>query len=262
MKNLATKTPYNPAELTVVMGSRALQDGQIVFAGAGLPVLAVVLAQRTHAPSLAILFEVGGVAPRISILPRSTNEARAVRRSVATPPTIDMMLYLQRGFIDVGFLSGAQIDRHGNINSSYIGPVENPKIRLPGSGGANDIASSANQVFIISYHEKRRFVERVDYVTSPGFLEGGDAREKAGLVGGGARKVITNLGILEFDPKSREMKLVAVHPGITPEQVQDKTGFQLAVADDLEVTTPPSEEELEILRTIDPERKYLKEGEF
>jgi glutaconate CoA-transferase subunit B len=255
-------TTYNPAELTVVEGSHSLQDGQVIFAGAGLPLLSAMLAQRTHAPSLAILFEVGGVAPIISSLPRSTNEARAIRRSVATPPTIDVMLYLQRGFVDVGFLGGAQIDKYGNLNSSYIGPMTDPVMRLPGSGGANDIASSANQIFIISYHEKRRFVERVDFLTSPGFLEGGEARERAGVLGGGVKKVITNLGILEFDDVSREMKLVSVHPGITPVEVQEKTGFKLAVADRLRETEPPSEEELDILRTIDPERKYLKEGKF
>jgi glutaconate CoA-transferase subunit B len=172
------------------------------------------------------------------------------------------MLYLQRGYVDVGFLGGAQIDKYGNLNSSYIGPMEKPVMRLPGSGGANDIASSANQLFVISYHEKRRFVERVDFLTSPGFLEGGDARERAGLLGGGVNKVITNLGILEFDSESKEMKLVGVHPGITPDQVQEKTGFELAVAENLEETTPPSEEELKILRSIDPERKLLKEGKF
>jgi len=255
-------TKYNPAELTVVIGARSLLDGQMVFAGGGLPVLSAILAQRTHAPSLAILFEVGGIAPQIGSLPRSANEARTIRRSVMTPPTIDMMLYLQRGFIDVGFLGGAQIDKYGNINSSYIGPIEKPKIRLPGSGGANDIASSANQVFSITYHEKRRIVEKVDFVTSPGFLDGGDSREKAGLLGGGVKKVITNMGILEFDKETREMKLITVHPGITPEQVQENTGFELAVTDNLTETKPPTEEELKIVRALDPERKFLKGGEF
>ncbi|MDA2933420.1 3-oxoadipate--succinyl-CoA transferase subunit B [Acidobacteria bacterium AH-259-D05] len=253
---------YSPAELTVIMGSRALEDGQIIFAGAGLPLLSAIHAQKMHAPSLAILFEVGGVAPRIASLPRSTNEARSVRRSMATPSTVDMMLFLQRGFVDVGFLGGAQLDRYGNINSSCIGTPEKPKVRLPGSGGANDIASSANKVFIISYHEKRRFVGKVDYVTSPGFLDGGRTRETAGLLGGGVEKVITNLGILEFDLKTREMKLAAVHPGITQEEVQEKTGFELPVSDDLEVTDPPSKEELQTLRALDPERRYLKAGEF
>ena len=257
-------TDYTPAELTVVIGSRSLQDGQIVFVGAGLPLLAAVHAQHLHAPTLSILFEVGGVAPQVQIgsLPRSTNEARSVRRSVATPATIDMMLFLQRGLVDVGFLGGAQIDKHGNLNSSVIGTLEKPIVRLPGSGGANDIASSANKVFIISYHEKRRFVEKVDFITSPGFLDGGRSREEKGLLGGGVEKVITNLGILEFDKKTRAMKLVAVHPGVSVKEVQEKTGFELAIADDLQVTTPPSGEELKLLRALDPERRFLKAGEF
>ena len=257
-------TDYTPAELTVVIGSRSLQDGQIVFVGAGLPLLAAVHAQHLHAPTLSILFEVGGVAPQVRIgsLPRSTNEARSVRRSVATPATIDMMLFLQRGLVDVGFLGGAQIDKHGNLNSSVIGTLEKPIVRLPGSGGANDIASSANRVFIISYHEKRRFVEKVDFITSPGFLDGGRSREEKGLLGGGVEKVITNLGILEFDKKTRAMKLVAVHPGVSVKEVQEKTGFELAIADDLQVTTPPSGQELKLLRALDPERRFLKAGEF
>ncbi|MBI2089576.1 MAG: 3-oxoadipate--succinyl-CoA transferase subunit B [Deltaproteobacteria bacterium] len=257
-------TDYNPAELTVVIGSRSLQDGQIVFVGAGLPLLAAVHAQHLHAPTLSILFEVGGVAPQVRIgsLPRSTNEARSVRRSVATPATIDMMLFLQRGLVDVGFLGGAQVDKHGNLNSSVIGTLEKPSVRLPGSGGANDIASSANKVFIISYHERRRFVEKVDFLTSPGFLDGGRSRENEGLLGGGVEKVITNLGILEFDKETREMKLVAVHPGVSVKEVQEKTGFELLIADDLQVTTPPSAEELTLLRALDPERRFLKAGEF
>ena len=257
-------TDYTPAELTVVIGSRSLQDGQIVFVGAGLPLLAAVHAQHLHAPTLSILFEVGGVAPQVRIgsLPRSTNEARSVRRSVATPATIDMMLFLQRGLVDVGFLGGAQIDKHGNLNSSVIGTLEKPIVRLPGSGGANDIASSANKVFIISYHEKRRFVEKVDFITSPGFLDGGRSREETGLLGGGVEKVITNLGILEFDKETRAMKLVAVHPGVSVKEAQEKTGFELAIADDLQVTTPPSGQELKLLRALDPECRFLKAGEF
>ncbi len=257
-------TSYTPAELTVVIGSRSLQDGQVIFAGAGLPLLAAVHAQNLHAPTLAILFEVGGIAPQIKIggLPRSTNEARSVRRSVMTPPTIDMLLDLQRGLVDVGFLGGAQVDRYGNLNSSVIGTLQKPSVRLPGSGGANDIASSANRVFIIIYHEIKRFVEKVDYLTSPGFLTGRCSREEQGLLGLGPEKVITNLGILGFDPQTREMQLVAIHPGVTVKDVQEKTGFELQVSAQLEETSPPTEEELKLLRALDPERKFLKAGEF
>ncbi len=257
-------TNYTPAELTVVLGSRVLKDGQIVFAGAGLPLLSAVHAQNFHAPTLAIMFEVGGVAPQIKVgaLPRSANEARSVRRSVATPPTIDMLLYLQRGLVDVGFLGGAQVDKYGNLNSSLVGTFEKPIVRLPGSGGANDIASSANQVFIIMYHEKKRFVEKVDFLTSPGFLSGGRSREESGLVGGGVQKVITNLGILDFEPHTRRMRLTTLHPGVTVDEVRAKTGFELLIAKDLESTLPPTEDELKLLRALDPERKFLKAGEF
>ena len=230
---------YNPAELTVIMGSRALQDGQLVFAGAGLPLLSAIHAQKMHAPSLSILFEVGGVAPRITSLPRSTNEARSVRRSVATPATIDMMLYLQRGFVDVGFLGGAQIDRHGNINSSCIGTLEKPKVRLPGSGGANDIASSANRVFIISYHEKRRFVEKVDFVTSPGFLEGGQAREKTGLLGGGV--VVFKSSATSSSKPVFSRTSSSVMPGCTAASVMDRVFLSNSIIPKLVMTfsTPP-----------------------
>jgi len=257
-------TNYTPAELTVVLGSRVLKDGQIVFAGAGLPLLSAVPAQNFHAPTLAIMFEVGGVAPQIKVgaLPRSANEARSVRRSVATPPTIDMLLYLQRGLVDVGFLGGAQVDKYGNLNSSLIGTFEKPIVRLPGSGGANDIASSANQVFIIMYHEKKRFVEKVDFLTSPGYLSGGRSFEESGLVGGGVQKVITNLGIMDFEPRTRRMRVIALHPGVKIEEIHARTGFELLVADNLEVTPPPTDEELKLLRALDPERKFLKAGEF
>ncbi|MBI2317844.1 MAG: 3-oxoadipate--succinyl-CoA transferase subunit B [Betaproteobacteria bacterium] len=255
---------YTPAELTVTLASRLLKDGQIVFAGAGLPLLSAVHAQNLHAPTLAIMFEVGGVAPQIKVgaLPRSANEARSVRRSVATPPTIDMLLYLQRGMVDVGFLGGAQVDQYGNLNSSLVGTFEKPIVRLPGSGGANDIASSANAVYIVMYHEKKRFVEKVDFLTSPGYLKGGRSFEESGLVGGGVQKVITNLGILDFEPQSRRMRLAALHPGVTVEEVRAKTGFELLVAKDLESTLPPTGEELKLLRALDPERKFLKAGEF
>lgn len=255
---------YNPAELTVVVGSRLLKDGQIVFAGAGLPLVSAVHAQNMHAPTLAIMFEVGGVAPQIKVgaLPRSANEARSVRRSVSTPPTIDMLLYLQRGLVDVGFLGGAQVDQYGNLNSSLIGTREKPIVRLPGSGGANDIASSANQVFIIIYHEKKRFVPKVDYLTSPGWLTGGRSFEEAGLVGGGVQQVITNLGILDFHPETRKMRIAGLHPGITIDDIRAKTGFELEVAPKLTTTEPPSKAELELLRDLDPERKFVKAGEF
>lgn len=241
------------------MSARALKDGQVVFAGAGLPLLSAIAAQKMHAPTLTILFEGGTIAPQIEIgkLPASTNEARAAYKGVMFPSITDMLLYCQRGFVDVGFLGGAQIDKYGNINTSYIGEVQRPKVRLPGSGGANDIASCTN-VLIATHHEKRRFVEKVDFITSPGNLQGGDSRQKAGLLGNGVLKVITHLGILGFDAVQREMILEAVHPGVTVDDVRANTGWDLKVADNLYVTEPPTEKELALFRSLDPDRKYLK----
>jgi acyl CoA:acetate/3-ketoacid CoA transferase beta subunit len=155
---------------------------------------------------------------------------------------------VHRGLADVGFLGGAQIDVYGNLNATLLGNYEKPKKRFPGSGGANVIASCAKRVLIIMQQEKRRFVERVDYITSPGFLTGGNSRREAGLTGGGPDKVITDLGILGFDRDSKRMKLVSLHPGITVQQIRDATGFELIVPDNVEVTPPPTEQELQILR--------------
>lgn len=253
---------YNTAELVAVMAARALKDGQVVFAGAGMPLLSSIAAQKMHAPTLTILFEGGVIAPDIQPgkLPASTNEAKSAYGGVMFPMITDMLLFCQRGFVDVGFLGGAQIDKYGNINTSYIGDWRNPKVRLPGSGGANDIASCTN-VIITSHHEKRRFVEKVDFITSPGNLEGGDSRTQAGLLGNGVSCVVTHLGILGFDSVQGEMVLKAVHPGVTVEEVKANTGWDLLVADDLEITEPPTKEELEIFRSLDPDCRYLKAKE-
>jgi len=250
---------YNTAELVAVMSARALKDGQVVFAGAGMPLLAAIAAQKMHAPTLTILFEGGSVSPRIEIgkMPASTNEARATYGSVMTPSITDMLLFCQRGFVDVGFLGGAQIDKFGNLNTSYIGDLENPDVRLPGSGGANDIASCTD--FIVStHHEKRRFVEKVDFITSPGSLYGGQSRREAGLRGNGCSQVITHLGILEVDVRRGELILAAVHPGVDPREAVENTGWNLIVSENLRETEPPTKEELKLFRSLDPEMNYLK----
>jgi glutaconate CoA-transferase subunit B len=169
-------------------------------------------------------------------------------------PITDVLLLLQRGYVDVGFMGGAQIDKFGNLNSSYIGEVENPKIRLPGTGGGNDI-SSLTQMIVTMKHEKRRFVEKVDFITSPGFIEGGTSRHDAGLPTGGMFKVVTDLAMLGFDPRSREMMIEALHPGVTLQQVRDNTGFAIK-ENGIETTMPPTERELSVLRVLDPDRIY------
>jgi glutaconate CoA-transferase subunit B len=169
-----------------------------------------------------------------------------------------MFLYQQRGFIDYGLLGAAQIDKFGNINTTLIGDPQHPKVRFPGSGGANDIASSASRVIVSVTHEKRRFVEKVDFITSPGFLEGGERRKNAGLIFGGPYKVVTDLGILSFDPTTKGLVLEAVHEGHEVQEVQENTGFELPASRDLQRTTPPTVRELKVLRKIDPEKVMLR----
>jgi glutaconate CoA-transferase subunit B len=253
--------PYTASELLAIGSARLLRDGQVVFAGVGIPLLAATLAQRLHAPGLTILFEGGTIGAFVEPgkLPPSTNEQRCTRRANMVLGSTDVLLLLQRGYVDVGFMGGAQIDRYGNLNSSFIGDwaegAVRPAARLPGSGGGNDIAS-LTQMIVAMKHEKRRFVERVDFITSPGFLRGGDSRQASGLTSGGMFRVVTDLGILGFDPQSKAMTLLALQPGATVAAVQANTGFELPAAADLPVADPPSERELAVLRHLDPDRLY------
>jgi glutaconate CoA-transferase subunit B len=250
-------TPYSASELLAVMASRLLRDGQIVFAGVGVPLLAATLAQRMHAPHLTILFEGGTIGPFIvpGQLPPSTNEQRCTRRANMVLPITDVLLLLQRGYVDIGFMGGAQIDKFGNLNSSFIGDADNPQIRLPGSGGGNDI-SSLTDMIVAMKHEKRRFVEKVDFITSPGWIAGRRTRAERGLPHGGMWRVVTDLAIMGFDADSREMQVLGLNPGVSREQVADNTGFKLMFAENLESTEPPRQRELEVLRELDPARLY------
>src|SRR5256714_14897567 len=188
---------YTASELLAVTSARLLGDGQVVFAGVGIPLLAATLAQRLHAPGLTILFEGGTIGAFVEPgkLPPSTNEQRCTRRANMVLGSTDVLLLLQRGYVDIGFMGGAPIDQYGNLNSSFIGDPAKPKTRLPGTGGGNDIASLA-QMIVAMKHERRRFVSRVDFVTSPGFLCGEESRREAGLTTGGMYRVITDLGVL------------------------------------------------------------------
>lgn len=258
-----TKTAYNTAELVTVMSARALEDGKIVFGGAGMPLVSCILAQKTHAPKLTILFEGGVIGPHVEPgkLPPSTNEQRCARRSNMLLSITDVLLLQQRGYVDYGFLGGAQIDQYGNLNSSFIGDPDNPKVRLPGTGGANPIASLASKILVAMHHERKRFVEKVDFITAPGYLHGGDTREKAGLTEGGVYQVITHLGIFGFDKTTRRMRLQALHPGASVEEVKERTGFEMLIPEDLSYTDPPTEEELRILRELDPDQRYTSPKE-
>jgi glutaconate CoA-transferase subunit B len=251
-------TEYSRSELLAVMSSRLLKDGQIVFAGIGIPLLAASLAQQRQAPHLTILFEGGAVGPsyRPGELPMTTNDQRCIRRACAALSITDTLLLLQRGYVDVGFMGGAQIDRFGNLNSSFIGDPAAPKVRLPGSGGGNDIVSFPD-IIVAMEHEKRRFVPKVDFVTSPGWLDGGDTRSKRGLPEGGPWRVVTDLAVLGFDGKTRAMTVLALHHGVTREAVQAATGFDLSFAEHVTATEPPCPEEISVLRRLDPERRFI-----
>lgn len=254
---MVSATNYTATELLAVLSARALKNGQVVFAGVGTPLLAASLAQRVDCPDLLILFEGGVVGAYIEPgkLPPSTNDQRCARRSNMVLGSSDVMLMMQRGYVDLGFLGGAQIDQYGNLNSSFIGDFRDPKIRLPGSGGANDIASLTK--FIVSIrHEKRRFVKNVDFITTPGFVSGGTSRRDRGLPFGGCYRVITDFGVFGFDDTTRQMKVLAINPGVSLEQIRDNTGFDLLVSDKLETTAPVTDRELAILRELDPERIF------
>ncbi|MGH7278946.1 MAG: CoA-transferase subunit beta [Candidatus Rokuibacteriota bacterium] len=251
---------WNASELLAVMGARALRDDTTVFAGVGVPLLAAALAQQRHAPRLTMVIEGGIIGPQIKPgrLPISTNEMRAAHRATMLPGITDAFLFAQRGFLDVGFMGGAQIDRYGNINTTAIGgDYWRPKVRLPGTGGANDIASLCREVIILTAHERRRFVERVDFVTSPAWLEGDGSRRRSGLLFGGVSRVITTLGIFGFDPATRRMRIEATHPGVSVDTIRANTGFDLLEADTVAVTEAPAGEELSMLRALDPERRFL-----
>ena len=251
---------YTLTELMAVAAARQIQDGEVVFAGTGLPMLGAMLAQRTHAPGCCIIFEAGTVASQLAHLPMSVGDPRVMRGAAVAAGLSEVFTYvLQAGRVDVGFLSGAQIDRFGNINSTAIGsdPLH-PLVRFSGSGGSCDIACLACRTVIIAKHEKRRFPERVDYITSPGWLSGGDSRRAAGLVRGGPSVVVTTMSVMRFRPETREIYLESFHPGLSAAAVAAETGFPLEIDGAVETPTP-SPDELYILRDIvDPERIFLK----
>jgi glutaconate CoA-transferase subunit B len=251
---------FNAAELLAVVASRQLRDDTTVFAGVGVPLLAAALARQRHAPRLTMVIQGGIIGPEIAPgrLPISTNEMRAGRRATMLPGITDAFLFAQRGFVDVGFMGGAQIDQYGNINTSAIGgDYWKPKVRLPGTGGANDIASLCREVIIVTPHERRRFVERVDFITSPAWLRGDGSRREAGLLFGGVSRVVTTLGILGFEPDTRRMRIEATHPEVDVAAIRANTGFALGVAPEVVTTEPPSDDELAMLRALDPERRFL-----
>jgi glutaconate CoA-transferase subunit B len=251
---------YSPMELMICCAARTLEDGRSVAVGTGVPCAAAMLAQRTTAPNLLILFEAGGVAPLLPTMPISVGDSRTFYRGLMATSMADVMETCQRGLVDYTFLGGAQIDAYGNLNSTMIGPdYARPRVRLPGSGGACDLASFCWRILVVTNHDRRRFVERLDFLTTPGYLTGPGAREAAGLPPGtGPYRVITDLAVLGYHAETKRMQVLSLHPGVSLEEVRQATGFELAVAEPLATTAPPTERELHILRAeVDPHRYIL-----
>ncbi|MGF1582259.1 MAG: CoA-transferase subunit beta [Gemmataceae bacterium] len=247
---------YNSMELMVCCAARLLEDGATVAVGTGVPCAAAMLAQRTKAPKLVVFFEAGGMAPQLPTMPISVGDSRTFYRGTMATSMADIMETCQRGLMDYTFLGGAQIDAYGNLNSTMIGTdYTQPKVRFPGSGGANDLASLCWRVLVVTNHDKRRFCEKLDFVTSPGYLNGPGAREDAGLPPDtGPYRVITDLAILGYHEQTKRMQVLSLHPGVSMEQVQENTGFPIGAIDEVGTTIPPSEEELRILKEeVDPE---------
>lgn len=255
---MSDEKSYSAMELMACVAARLLPDNRSIFVGTGLPIIAATLAQRMHAPGLLIVFEAGGVGPRIPVLPISVGDSRTFYQAVSATSMHEVMSLSQAGYLDYGFLGAAQIDRHGNINTTVIGDYRQPQARLPGSGGANDVGSLSQHTIIIMRQDLRKFVEKIDFLTTPGYLDGPGAREAAGLpAGSGPYRVVTQLGLYGFEQESRRMQLLALHPGVTLEQVQANSGFEILAAEPVGVNPPPSPEERRILKEIDPQGLVL-----
>jgi glutaconate CoA-transferase, subunit B len=250
---------FNAMELMICVAARNLEDGAIVVVGTGAPCAAAMLAQKTHSPNLCIMFEAGGVAPILPSMPISVGDSRTFHKAIMASSMPEIMETCQRGMVDYTFLGGAQIDMYGNINSTMIGTDhQKPKVRFPGSGGANDLASLCWRTMMMTPQDAKRFTDKINFITSPGYLTGGNSRYEAGLPKGtGPYRIITNMAIMGFDDVSKRMKVLSVNPGYSRKDIQDNCGFELLWADKITDTDPPHENELRILREeVDP-HKYI-----
>jgi glutaconate CoA-transferase subunit B len=255
-------TEYSPSEIMITSSARALAGERVVFVGVGLPNIACNLARRTVAPELELVYESGVFGSRPSRLPLSIGDPTLVSGASLVCPMPDLfMYYLQGGRIEVAFLGAAQIDRFGNINTTVIGDYQRPKVRLPGSGGACEIAIHARRVFVIVRLSRRAFVEEIDFCTSAGHLTGRPGERAAlGMPGAGPQLVVTDRAVFRFDEDTGEMYLSSVHPGVTAEEVRAEVGWPLKIAPDLKTTEPPTVEELLLIReSLDPNGAYTGE---
>lgn len=251
---------YTLLELMAATIAREFRDSETAFVGVGPPLIAAMLAKLTHAPRLTIAVEGGaiGSSPRrlLTCIADTTISERAYSNGAMWRAFGDQ----QRGFYDVGLIGAAQVDKYGNLNTTALGDYAHPSVRVAGSGGGNDIGSSVGRLLIMMVQEKRRFVERVDYLTTPGYLSGGETRKTAGLRGGGPSAAITTMGVFRFDPVTKEMYLESCHPGVAPEKVKDNVSWDLKVSPEVGVTELPTQEQVEIMRTLDPYGLYLGGG--
>lgn len=252
------QTPVSPSELMIVSASRALKGSRVVFVGVGLPNIACNLARRSHSPEMELVYESGVFGAQPARLPLSIGDPTLVSGATSVIGMADLfMYYLQGGLIDVALLGGAQIDRFGNLNTTVIGDYAQPRTRLPGSGGACEIAVNARRIFMIMRLSKRAFVPKLDFLTSAGHLDGGDARRRLGMPGLGPELVITDKALFSFDNPEREMMLVEVAPGQTLESIQAEVGWPIRVAPEVRPMAPPDPEELTIIRKqLDPQGLY------
>jgi acyl CoA:acetate/3-ketoacid CoA transferase beta subunit len=246
---------YSLREYLAFIGASLLEDKRSVLVGTGLPIIAAMLAQKTRAPNLLIVFEAGGIGPLLPELPVSVGESRTYYKAVAASSMHDVMSLCQAGYIDYAFLGAAQIDMYGNINTTVIGPHDAPKVRLPGSGGANDGGSFAQRLItIIANQSRRSFVNKVDFLTTPGYLDGPGARERAGLArGSGPYRVITQLGIFDFEEETKRLRLLSLHPGVSTAEVRENSEFDIIISADTKTSPELAVQHLQILREeIDP----------
>jgi glutaconate CoA-transferase, subunit B len=253
-----SEVAYTPSEMMIVTAANALSGARTVFVGVGLPNIACNLAQRTVAPDMELIYESGVYGARPERLPLSIGDPTLVSGATSVVSMADLFgLYLQRGLVEIALLGGAQVDRYGNLNSTVIGDYAKPKTRLPGSGGACEIATNARRTFMIMRLKRRAFVEKLDFVTSPGHLTGGDSRARLGLPGGGPELMITDKAILSFDNPQREMQLSALYPGVTVSDVQAEVGWPLRLAAKIDEVSAPSTEDLRLIRDeLDPTGMY------
>jgi glutaconate CoA-transferase subunit B len=246
---------WTPAEMMTIAAARALPDGATCLVGIGLPGTAANVARRLHAPRLVLVYESGTIGSKPASLPLSIGDGILAETADTVVGVVEMFnVWLQPGRIQIGFLGAAQLDRYANINTTVVGDYEQPTVRLPGAGGAPEIASSCGEVIVVLRHAPDKLVERVDFVTSVGFGAGPGDRERLGLRGGGPTRVITDLGLLAPDPETCELVLTHVHPGVTVEQARAATGWQLRVSDTLETTPAPTAEELATVREVERTR--------